>query len=871
MAVLNPDAGTTPSSGLPDLTGVSRGATPNRMFETLFSGLGDVIGGAATLADKAIKTNITEEVKAGYNSLNQPLDSIPPELQNSASSMQALQTAYEQGKISDTYYYGTLNAQLKSLRTKYPGYEDFVDETMQSVTGVRPANAFRNAILAEITQQQQDATDVEKQWSAWEKQNEADIVRVFPDYFTNPGKYTREEVRAGTVALKGREATIAAENANISYLLNQGKLTDERAAEVATTALQQQVNTFIDGTSNSLGFSTPDFMARVAQMSTTGFTEEEYNGLVGQMNVAEAQLKANLLRIVQNPIDPASGQTDSYASILGSAEANALVDQAMTQFNLIKEMVVNKDFGMAGYYTRLNTQRGAKDTSAILDASPELRFANALAGVSPDLASVYLNNNPELVDELVTLGPELMARVATGQDGFNDALARVDASTQSPEAKGELANNLIDNALATITSGVATPEQVATTVASVYALSTDGKDVFNMVNPDEYAGLYQRMFNPQVTAALTASGDTKSLQTYYEAARERLTAIPEFRRIAATVQDKVDWQKGISVQFDPATGRLSVTADQASSAYPSGPLTDIGFRNLVRSANESVTELNNVFAIVNPMLDGLGVDAGLKAGVFQEILRDLNVDVERGKQDGFFDWLGDQVGNEIDIFLNSDVTKAIGGAVQGAAQGTSDSLFNNVDEDFTFNFNPVTEQLEAVQVDATGFEDPTTSPKINPEVQQNFAGKRLPVSIRNNNMGAISITGNIDDSWAAQQPGFIGVTKRPANEGGYYAKYATPEDGIRAASNLLIRYGNQGVNTPAAIVKKWSTDTDAHNAYARTIVSYLKAGGYDVDKTTPLDLNDPSVRLAVLMAKSEHESGAGKPVYKASVFTSAIQ
>jgi hypothetical protein len=838
MALLNPDAGSVPSSGIPDFTGASRGTPPDRTFEALFTGLGETITGVATVADNAIKHNIEKDIRSGYDTLNQPLDSIPPELQNSASSMQALQTAFEQGKISDTYYYGTLNAQLKSLRTKYPGYEDFVDETMQSITGVRPANAFRNALLSEITQMQNDASDVEKQWAAWEKQNEADIIRVFPDYFTNPGKYTREEVRARTVELKGIEAGIQAENANISFLLNQGKLTDERAAEVATTSLQQQVNTFISGTSNALGFSAPDFMQRIANMQSGGFSPEEYQSLVGQLNVAEAQLRTNLLRTVQNPIDPASGKTDSYASILGSEEANKLVDEAMSQFMQIKQMVIDENFGLAGYYTRLNEQRSQKDTSAILNASPELRFANALATVSPDLATVYLNNNQELVDNLVTLGPEMIARVATGQDGFNEAIARVDASTESPEAKGALANNLIDNALATITSGAATPEQVATTVSSVYALSTDGKDVFNMVTPEEYSGLYQRMFNPAVTAALTANGDVKSLQTYYEAARERLTAIPEFRRIAATVQDKVDWSKGISVQFDPNTGRLGVTADQASSAFPSGPLTDIGFRNLVRSANDSVTELNNVFAIVKPMLDGLGVDKGLQAGVFQEILRDLNVDVERGKQDGFFDWLGEQVGNEIDIFLNSDATKAIQGAVTDATQQTSDSLFGQ-QQDFTFNFAP--EEEAASDYEAFGSvvdAGPGYTTFTTPDGQT--VTRKGARNWRNNNPG------NIEYGPFARRNGAIGTDGR-------FAVFASYEDGRAAKEALLFESPNYKDRTIASAISRYAPSSDGNNT-AAYITKVASAVG--VDANTPLAALTSSQRKAMLDAMEQVEGFA---------------
>lgn len=167
---------------------------------------------------------------------------------------------------------------------------------------------------------------------------------------------------------------------------------------------------------------------------------------------------------------------------------------------------------------------------------------------------------------------------------------------------------------------------------------------------------------------------------------------------------------------------------------------------------------------------------------------------------------------------------------------------------------------------ATAYVDPKSNPSVASAVLERFAGKRLPVSIRNNNMGAISITGDIQSSWAAKQPGFVGTTKRPAAEGGHYAKYATPEHGVAAASRLLERYGQQGVNTPEAIVKKWSTDTKAHGAYARTLSKYLTEAGVEAGVDTPLDLTDPKVRIAVLKAKSAHESDAGVPVYADAVF-----
>lgn len=185
---------------------------------------------------------------------------------------------------------------------------------------------------------------------------------------------------------------------------------------------------------------------------------------------------------------------------------------------------------------------------------------------------------------------------------------------------------------------------------------------------------------------------------------------------------------------------------------------------------------------------------------------------------------------------------------------------------------PVTPQgpMSQANPDIFGFVEPTTNPEVRPEVIRKFANRRLPVSIRNNNMGAVSIVGDIEGSWAARQPGFVGTSPRPANEGGYYAKYATPEHGVAAASRLLERYGQQGVNTPLAIVSKWSADRRAHNSYAGTLVRYLKEAGFNVGSRTTLDLSDPNVRLAILKAKSHHEAGAGMPVYADAVFERGV-
>lgn len=159
------------------------------------------------------------------------------------------------------------------------------------------------------------------------------------------------------------------------------------------------------------------------------------------------------------------------------------------------------------------------------------------------------------------------------------------------------------------------------------------------------------------------------------------------------------------------------------------------------------------------------------------------------------------------------------------------------------------------------FVAPTENPDIIPQIRNR---ERLPVSIRNNNPGGISIIGKVEGSFAARQPGFVGTTNRPRVEGGKYAKFATPQHGIAAASRLLESYGRRGINTPTKIVSRWATGGQL--GYINTIVRYLNRAGIEATKDSELDLSDPAVRVAVLKAQSDWESGMRRPVYKDKVF-----
>lgn len=169
------------------------------------------------------------------------------------------------------------------------------------------------------------------------------------------------------------------------------------------------------------------------------------------------------------------------------------------------------------------------------------------------------------------------------------------------------------------------------------------------------------------------------------------------------------------------------------------------------------------------------------------------------------------------------------------------------------------------------FLHPRDNPNINPEMLDHFkknptsSPEGLPAAFRTNNPGAISITGNIDSSFAAKQPGFAGAIPRPKDEGGYYAKFATPEHGIAAQATLLKKYAAKGKDTVATVLSDWAAM--GQGQYIQSVAKEL-----GVSANEKLDFNNPEMLQKFMMAQAKFESGSkGILPYKEDVYDRAVK
>lgn len=110
--------------------------------------------------------------------------------------------------------------------------------------------------------------------------------------------------------------------------------------------------------------------------------------------------------------------------------------------------------------------------------------------------------------------------------------------------------------------------------------------------------------------------------------------------------------------------------------------------------------------------------------------------------------------------------------------------------------------------------------------------------LRNNNPGNIEAGSN---SWDGQ-----------AGSDGRFAKFVTPEHGIRALGKNLLSYQRQGYDTVSEIVNRWAPPSDNNDtaAYIKAVCAQL-----GVTANQPLDASNPDTLQALCAAIIKHENG----------------
>lgn len=412
MAPLNPSIPTqgVSSTNDPNYLSYSRPISEyqgDTSYAALFKGVGDVasaaIKGADFLVKDKIDTEVTDTIYREREAYTAALESgreavtgrplgilnttdadlkVPSGVSVAIGQAGSLQSALDSGKISQTYYHGRLTALAKAMRNEYPGYRDYIDRKIASITGSDPANAYISNLISDINSVStkkdktlEDARGILKAQAAdgnvasAQAYNALDSGQLSPDAaMIFAAKQTEWKADIDRRELLRKDTTGSRESLlkDTTDTLNL-KLAQESASRFSAIQL-------------SAGLNTPQQISQVIQDAQTGksvITDDQARALG---NSIEAQKNAYIQWAQKEGNKPGpDGRT--YRQIIGPENFNKLVEANAANFTNVSDAIFKKDYGAAFDNANMVNARIESYKNGILSSPDTAPIALSLAGL----------------------------------------------------------------------------------------------------------------------------------------------------------------------------------------------------------------------------------------------------------------------------------------------------------------------------------------------------------------------------------------------------------------------------------------------------------------------------------------------------------
>lgn len=401
MAIFNPEPA---AINAPDWTNVTKpieqpkaDTSTGITLDTVGKGIENVV----KIADTAVKEDIKDKVDTGVDKLRDattaqlvairntqiggqqsmlPDDGAPTPpsgLQSGISRLNTLGVAMAQngGKANDTLYTGALNAQAKQLRAQYPGYRDYIDEQIKSISGVDPANAYMKNLMEDINKSaENNKTEVNATRTMLRGLVEAgfhdaggvDAAKVLDGY--DKGVISIPQVNTWVNSSKKLEydtkmkATLRADR--------QGDDADAASSatkDLSTTTAQTVAHNWTTMTIGK-GTDTAEGLFKFIQANAGNEkVQDEKSVAIGQ------QLVALRNQTFKQMMDQANqGGANSIVAKMGgdTTKVKAVIDGQLATFDTAIQAVFHKDWGAAYSHMKFN-EAITSDTVNLLNNAPD--------------------------------------------------------------------------------------------------------------------------------------------------------------------------------------------------------------------------------------------------------------------------------------------------------------------------------------------------------------------------------------------------------------------------------------------------------------------------------------------------------------------
>lgn len=649
MAVFNPET----SRINPDFTGASKGQIPDRSFASLFQGVGEGITGALQVADSSIQQNIREDVYDIYDNLNDDFgidasvneaqdaigqQGVPPkQLQDSLGHLSLLSRAFANGDLKSYHYWGRLENEVRNLRSKYPGYREVIDQTVQSITGATPANALRRNLLAEFDALASQDSDNNKKKFSWVLENQEFLSPGTADAWASDPDGMYEVARA---EIQRRQAQQQEMKSNKSQLELKKSLGEDVSGDALKEGIRQQdiiYGELFHDVRTAFGRDYNDFKTKTTEFMADGIVDAEEKQMLLQLSQQVRESYRQAINDVWSTVDDSGESLNTMVSDRLSDRDRAISD-AMEKVDFVLNSVIEGKAGILNWNQAMIDGITSADQLGSLKRDEIFRKALLIKNTFGDQWLNFLQlSHPEFLSATVDaiVGSSMVDILGTSPEEVSALTDYVEnIENVLPDSEQAVAvRQLIENALTTLVSSEA-PVGLSKTAASTLFRPENNGFLTNFTPGDRnenWVRLFSEIASPEVTKKMKALGtENPELWNNYKTwVFDKWPALfsphaVELNKLRETSQNAIQFA------YNPDVNEFFAVIDQQSlpqqpnpeSLTFSAPIINNPAAWWKEQSEVFTAPLNEYLNMLNPIMDADSMD---KSVTVRELMDSLGV------------------------------------------------------------------------------------------------------------------------------------------------------------------------------------------------------------------------------------------------------
>ena len=564
---LNPpvDSGATTT---PSTINQSRGFDPNLSKAGAIKTSGDALDMGIKTADQFVRDTIKDtaykeidavrdEYGARDSALNQRRfdneSAIPSGLGIAGKNLDDLQRGYQQGTIKYSQYLARLDSAARQLRAQYPGYRDYIDNTISNITGFTPANRLVTQ-LEEEAKKLGHATEEEKFQRQYLKENEAHLPPNYYSSVKNGTRYNFLDIQQYVANDKRTKADMDKMKANISI--------EKEGTDLYTQKLNRLA---VFDINNSIGKALEPVTKQLGDIQLKAQEEEKRTGAVSPGTEAEVRRSIGLVKEATSKIVESKLNSQDYRLLSTDAREKIRKD-ASNIISGLEDSYTNKDWGtLTARLHAVKASTESADMAALSDTGISIlgavnrqagpQVANTLAiRLAPDLASASTLHRltSQIEANKLTLGMSNPSKTL-------DKLADVGANPNITRVTVQAPIDLILN------SNV-TPTVKTKIIDSYYGPNSNPDDILNKAKTSQdRRALFDIFTKPEITKEIVnqakQSGNPEVLNKYTTWTNKAFAGT-FFKELADL--DSIMTSPNVEVKYNPTTNQFVATPKDMS-------------------------------------------------------------------------------------------------------------------------------------------------------------------------------------------------------------------------------------------------------------------------------------------------------------------